>query len=249
MTNLDHPWNIPPIDLELPENEVHVWRSALTLPAFIRQSLQRSLAPEESARAERFYFEKDRNHFIVARGLLRTLIGQYLKIEPDQVRFCYNSYGKPLLDPSLNQKQLSFNLSHSHDLVLYAFTYGREVGIDVEYMRPDVEYEQLAKYSFSPHENSMLQTLPASARQEAFFNCWSRKEAYIKARGMGLSLPLDSFDVSLRPDEPVALLHNRDDAQEAERWSFRELAAGHSYASALAVEGRDWHLNYWQWQA
>ncbi len=270
-------WNSPPGDLELSENEVHVWRASLNVPLAVIQNLQLSLTTDEATKAKRFHFEKHRNHFIVARGLLRTILSRYLDIDPHQLRFCYNAYGKPSLDLPYSEKKgpglyheadglalgpgrpqgspllyhearvLNFNLSHSHELALYAFTYSRQVGIDIEYMRANVEYEELAQRFFSPDENAILHALPEAFKQEAFFNCWTRKEAYIKARGKGLSIPLESFDVSLRPGEPAALLNSREDPQEATRWELLELAPGHGYAGALAVEGSGWHLHCWQW--
>src|SRR5712692_2795852 len=176
MISLDQPWNIPPINLRLSENEVHVWEVSLKLPVSVIQNLQQSLSAEEVTRAKRFYFEKDRRHFIVARGVLRTILSRYLNTDPSQLRFCYNSYGKPSLDSPSHENQLNFNLSHSHDLALYAFTFSRQVGIDVEYMRSNVDYGQLAKHSFSPQKNAMLHALPVAVRPQAFFNCWRSEE-------------------------------------------------------------------------
>ncbi|MGI9057263.1 MAG: 4'-phosphopantetheinyl transferase family protein [Ktedonobacteraceae bacterium] len=249
-------WQTFSLDAKLSENTVHVWRAALHTPASVVRYYQRYLIEEEITRAGRFHFEKDRNHFIVAHSILRILIGRYLNIEPRQLRFCLNAYGKPSLESSLHVPPLSFNISHAHDLALYAFTYVRQVGVDVEYMRlggedsRDDDYEQLAQRYFSPYERTVLQTLPVEEKQRAFFQCWTRKEAYIKAKGTGLSLPLDLFDVSLRPNEPAALLQSRESPQEAARWSLRELAPGTGYVGALAVEGKkDWQLHCWQWEA
>ena len=231
----------------LDNNEVHVWRASLDLTASHVQILQQTLAPDERARAERFYFQKDRAHFIVARGLLRVILGRYLDRPPDQLRFCYNSNGKPALAKEFNRDTLCFNLSHSHGLALFAVTRGRELGVDLERVRPHLADEQIAERFFSPREVAMLRALPTNMRTEAFFNCWTRKEAYIKARGEGLSFPLDQVDVSLAPGEPVALLSAKADPHEASRWSLQELAPGPSYAAALAVEGHDWRLRCWQW--
>lgn len=247
MTHLEQVWNTPPINLRLLKMEVHVWRASLEQPASVIQNLQKFLAPDEVTRAWQFYFEKDRNHFIVARGLLRVILGRYLNTDPSHLRFCYNSYGKPSLDFIFHQVELSFNLSHSHNLGLYAFAYSRQIGIDVEYMHSNVDYEQLAKHSFSPYENAVFHALPLAIKRQAFFNCWTRKEAYIKARGKGLSLSLDQFDVSLKPNEPARLLNSREDPQEIVRWSLQALAPGTDYVGALAVEGSEWHLSCWQW--
>jgi len=247
ITYLDRLWLPVPVDLTLSSDEIHIWRASLDLPVSHVQSLQHTLAADELRRAERFYFQKDRKHFIVARGLLRAILSRYLGMEPGQLRFCYNSYSKPVLVTTPDQDMLNFSVSHSYGLALYAFTCGREVGIDLERIRADVDCEQIAARFFSLRENAVLRALPAKLKTEAFFNCWTRKEAYIKARGEGLSLPLDQFDVSLAPGKPAKLLDIRGDPQEATRWSLRALTPGPGYVAALAVEGHGWRLACWQW--
>jgi 4'-phosphopantetheinyl transferase len=247
MTASDQEWNVPPAMSTLSSHDVHVWRTALELSARHVQRLRQVLAADETARAERFYFEKDRRHFIVARGVIRMILGRYLGLDPARIEFSYSSYGKPALATAPGKDWLRFNVSHSHELALFAVTRGREVGIDVERMRADVAGETIAERYFSPREVAVLRALPAHLRCEAFFACWTRKEAYIKARGEGLSFPLDRFDVSLAPGEPAALLRTLGDPHEASRWSLRALAPGVGYAAALAVEGHDWQLTCWQW--
>ena len=241
-------WYPPPVPLTLGNNEVHVWCASLDLPASQVQSLQNTLVIEELRRAERYYFQKDRKHFIVARGVLRDILGRYLKIEPGQLRFCHNPYGKPGLAGETGGETLCFNVSHSHGLALYAITRDRAVGVDVEFIRPDLATEDIAERFFSPREVAVLRTLPANIQPEAFFNCWTRKEAYIKAKGKGLSIPLDQFDVSLAPGEPATLLSVNGESKEASRWSLQELDVGSGYAAALAAEGHDWQLKCWQWE-
>ena len=245
MTALE--WLPPPADLTLSSDKVHVWRASLEVTASRVQTLQNTLATDELSRAERFYFEKDRKRFVVARGLLRAILSRYLSIEASQLRFCYSPYGKPALATTPGQDTLSFNVSHSHGLALYAVTRGREIGIDLERIHADLECEQIAARFFSPRENAVLRALPTKLKTEAFFNCWTRKEAYIKARGGGLSFPLDQFDVSLAPGEPTTLLNTRGDPQEATRWSLRALTPGPGYVAALAVEGHGWRFKCWQW--
>jgi 4'-phosphopantetheinyl transferase len=206
-----------------------------------------TLTADERARAERFYFQKHRERFIAGRGLLRHILSRYLGKEPDQLRFCYNSYGKPALTEETGAEGLCFNLSHSHGIALYALTHGREIGIDIEYFRPDVETEKLAERFFSPREAAVLRALPEHLRKEGFFNCWTRKEAYIKAEGEGMSIPLSAFDVSLTPGEPAALLRTQKHPQETACWSLQALNPAPSYAAALAVKGHDWELKCWQW--
>lgn len=247
MHNNNWSWNVPQGKAELLENEVHVWRASLETASDSRAALQRCLSPDEVQRANTFYFEKDRQHWIVAHGILRTLLGIYLHVDPTEIQFATNEYGKPSIVSPASGIDLYFNLAHSGDLALYAFSIGREVGVDVEYMRTGIDYEELAHHYFSPYENEQLQTLPISVREEAFFSCWSRKEAYIKARGKGLSLPLDQFDVSLIPGKPALLLASREDAEATAHWMLHALYPGPRYAGALVVEGFDWGLSCWQW--
>lgn len=242
------PWSVPAPSLQLVENDVHVWRASLEVSPEELQTLRRVLIEEEIERAGRFYFEKDRHHWTVARAALRLLLGRYLKVDPRQVRFASNEYGKPSLLFPESSPRLHFNISHSGGLALYAFAYQREVGVDVEQRRASIEYDELAGHFFSAHECAALRALPAERREEAFFLCWSRKEAYIKARGKGLSLPLDQFDVSLVPDEPARLLESREDPQATQHWLMCGLQPGPGYAGALVVEGFDWQLHCWQFE-
>lgn len=240
-------WRFPPQALKLTSDEVHVWRAALDQAPSQIDSYLRTLAADERARAERFHFPKDREHLIVARGALRAILGFYLNRAPECLSFSYSSHGKPALTLEPGDDPIRFNISHSQGVALYAITCGREVGIDLECMRSDLEVEQIAERFFSRQEIATLRALPAALRRYAFFLCWTRKEAYIKARGEGLSLPLDQFDVSLIPGEPAALLCTRPDSDEALRWSLQELTPGSpGYAAALAVEGEGWSLALWE---
>jgi 4'-phosphopantetheinyl transferase len=203
------------------------------------------LAEDERQRAERYVFEKDRRHFVVARGLLRVLLGRYLQQAPQQLCFTYGSHGKPALATATRGELLHFNVSHSHGLALYAMTHGRELGVDVERIRPAVAQEMIAERFFSSHEVTILRALPIVLQGTAFFACWTRKEAFIKAKGDGLALPLDQFDVSLAPGEPAALLRTAWDPPEAARWTMQDLAPAPGYRAAVAVAGHDWRLVCW----
>jgi len=241
------PWRLPPETLILGSDEVHVWRAALDQTTSQIESFRHTLAADEQARVERFYFRRNREHFIVARGVLRALLGFYLNNAPECLSFRYSSHGKPALAWESGGDMIRFNLSHSHGVALYAVTRGREVGIDLEYIRSDLEVEQIAERFFSRREIATLRALPIDLRTDAFFLCWTRKEAYIKARGEGLSLPLDQFDVSLIPGEPAALLSTHRGSHEALRWSLQELTPAPGYVAALGVEGHGWGLACWQW--
>jgi 4'-phosphopantetheinyl transferase len=241
-------WGFPPATIILGSNEVHVWRALLDEPSPQIDSFLHTLAADEQARAERFYFQKDREHFITAHGVLRLILGLYLNRAPKCLSFRYSSHGKPALAHESGEDAIRFNMSHSYGVALYAVARGREVGIDLEFIRRDLEVEQIAERFFSRREIATLRALPTDLRRDAFFLCWTRKEAYIKARGEGLSLPLDRFDVSLIPGKPAALLSTQPDSDEALRWSLQELTLAFGYVAALAVEGRGWSLSCWQWQ-
>jgi 4'-phosphopantetheinyl transferase len=239
------PWRPAPETLILHRDEVHVWRAPLDLPEVQVCRLWSILAGDERQRAERYVFEKDRRHFVVARGVLRVLLGRYLQQDQQQLCFTYGSHGKPALVTATTGELLHFNVSHSHGLALYAMTHGRELGVDVELIRPAVAQEMIAERFFSSREVTILRALPGALQGTAFFACWTRKEAFIKAKGDGLALPLDQFDVSLAPGEPAALLRTAWDPQEAARWTMQDLAPAPGYRAAVAVAGHDWRLVCW----
>jgi 4'-phosphopantetheinyl transferase len=224
---------------------VHIWRAILDRPEESIAYLWTLLADDERQRAERFLFPRDRAHFTVARGLLRVLLGHYLGSLPQHLRFAYGPHGKPVLTLATQGPHLHFNVSHSHGLALYACTWGRDIGVDVERIRPAVARENIAEHFFSPREVTTLRSLPPAVQATAFFACWTRKEAFIKAKGMGLTLPLHQFDVAFAPGESAALLRTAWDAQEVHYWSLRDLDPAPEYRAAVAVAGHDWRLTCW----
>jgi 4'-phosphopantetheinyl transferase len=233
--------------LTLHKDEIHVWRVCLDQPQFTFQYLAQTLSQDEQIRAKNYCFERDRRRFITGRGMLRLILSSYLQIDPIHVRFRYGDHGKPMLNDVFSADGLHFNLSHSEELALYAITTERSIGIDLEKAHPIPEVESIAKQFFSPSESATLSGLPAITKVEAFFNCWTRKEAYLKARGEGFARALDQFDVSMIPGEPAALLRVEGDSQEAARWSLRAITPAPGYVAALAVLGHDWKIVYWQW--
>jgi 4'-phosphopantetheinyl transferase len=234
---------------DLPPDQVHVWRVPLDQnPDRISESSE-ILSADERDRAARFHFAKDRNQFIEARAALRLLLSRYLELSPRELTFSFGSHGKPALAPELSTNGLRFNLSRRHGLALIAFTCDREIGVDVELIRADLSLFEVAEVSFSENELATWRTLPTSLQVQGFYNCWTRKEAYIKARGEGLSFPLKQFDVSLAPGEPARLIEVRGDASEAARWTLHKLPVNEEYVAALAVEGdgvkvicKDWPI-------
>jgi 4'-phosphopantetheinyl transferase len=236
-----------PRDYAISDDEVHVWLARIGLPAKHILMLANILSREEQQKAERFHFQVDRERHVVGRALVRIAIGRLLDRRPDNLDFRYNDFGKPCLADDVNERGLQFNVSHSGELILVALSANRRIGVDVERVRKDLNIDGIAERFFSSREQADLAALPVDLRHDAFFRCWSQKEAFIKARGEGLSLPLDSFDVTLRPTEPPALLETRPDPVEASRWVIRNLDVGPDHKAALAVEGAGWRLETMQW--
>jgi 4'-phosphopantetheinyl transferase len=235
----------PAAGLELPPGTIHVWSIPLDPPAARVEQLGRYLAADEWQRANRFRFEKHRRQYAVGRGALRVLLAAYLGLRPEEVRFTYGPRGKPFLAPSLGARDLQFNLSNSHELAVAGFVLGREIGVDLEYRRPMPDCEQIAERFFSQSEREVLRGIPGPRKEEAFFNCWTRKEAYLKAVGEGLAAPLDSFDVTLAPGDPPRMLTLEGDAERAAHWWFRHLRPAEDYLGAVAIEGGAWEVETW----
>jgi len=231
--------------LVLPQHEIHVWRASLGRNSACLQELVKTLSSDELDRANRFHFEADRSRFIIARGILRNILSYYLGIEPHQLQFCYGSHGKPALKTC---DLLHFNLSHSQDLALYAFTRDRQIGIDLEYVRHLPGLDQIVAQFFSIRERATFLALPSSQQPAAFFHGWTCKEAILKALGDGLALPLNQFDVSLLPDRPAKLFSINGDRTAAERWLLQSFIPAPDYVAAVAIEGHDWEVKCWQWE-
>lgn len=226
--------------MALAADEVHVWRIQLSSVASNETRWRQILSEDECARASRFRFPKDREYFTATRALLRTLLARYCAHDSKAIEFKYSDKGKPSLQaPACD---IDFNVSHSGDVAMLAFARERTLGVDVEVVREDCEFEAISRRFFSVQEQQQLTALPEPERAQGFFRCWTRKEAYIKAVGTGLSLPLHQFDVSLQPRDQNALRATRPDAGEVARWSLREIPAGDNYIAALCVSGNRWAL-------
>jgi 4'-phosphopantetheinyl transferase len=241
-------WVRPPAHLALSGTAVHIWRAALNLAEAQVAALGLALCPDEHARAERLRFEDKRRAFVAARGILRAILGRYLNLSPQHVQFSYNAQGKPELAGS-EAAGLQFNLAHSGDLALVALTQGRPVGVDLERQHPVEALDRLVAGYFAPGERAVWGQLPPEQRLSAFFTGWTRKEAYLKARGEGLTMPLDAFEVTLAPGAPPALLADRHSPPSAAPWVLLDVEAAPGYAAALAVAGPVGELATWQWPA
>jgi 4'-phosphopantetheinyl transferase len=210
---------------------IHVWPVSIHAPAAVVDQFRSLLSADETARAARFKFEHLQHSFTLARGALRILLGRYLNTPPRDLEFRYGAKGKPALAQSAG---LQFNASHSGHLALFAFTMGCELGVDIEAVRSMPDMEDVARRFFCAEETAELMALSTGQRDQGFFLCWTRKEAYIKATGEGLSAPLDAFRVTLRPGEPARIIHLERDPIAAQAWTLHDLGLEPGYAAALA---------------
>lgn len=235
-------WSPDPQELDLELGEIHVWRAYLDCGEPLFRDLRSTLASDEQARADRYFAVSDRNRFVVGRGVLRELLGRYVGCAAREIRFEYARHGKPSLSPEFLRHPIRFNVSHAHGLALFAFSLGRDLGVDVELVRSDFGGRDIAERCFAPQEVEELRALPEGLQAEGFFLCWTRKEAYVKAKAGGLHIPLESFYVSLTPGLPERL-HSVDTA----RWSLRSLRPDRRYVGAVVGEGHGWSLRCWDW--
>ncbi|MGA2592841.1 MAG: 4'-phosphopantetheinyl transferase superfamily protein [Bryobacteraceae bacterium] len=225
------PQDIASYSFDLSGRIVHIWPVRTETPSSVAVSFEPYLSPDEKGRAAQFRFERHRNSFVVARGILRILLGRYLNIPPAGFLFRYGPKGKPAIAGS---EGIDFNLSHSGSLAVFAFTAGCELGIDVERIRPLPDMQSIADRFFCSEEAAELMSLPANQREHGFYLCWTRKEAYIKASSDGLSAPLDGFRVTLRPGQTARFIHLSNDTGASQAWSLHDLRLASDYAAALA---------------
>jgi 4'-phosphopantetheinyl transferase len=227
--------------------DVHIWHARLDWAAADIRRVESWLSADERQRAHRFRFDRDRNRFIVRRAVLRALLGEHLGIAASSVAFVYGAHGKPAVAAPFDRRRLSFSASHSQDLAAVGVALDRPLGVDVEWMKPLVDLEAIARRFFAEREVIALKRVAPEERVQAFFNCWTRKEAFVKASGEGLTRPLDSFEVSLAPDEPARLLYSAD-AHERSQWTLQTFAPAPGYVGAIAAAGHDWALRCTEWR-
>ncbi len=240
------PFRPDPPNPDLIEDQVHLWLAKLDLELPHVGSLWGSLSEDEKTRARRFYFSRDRERFIVARGLLRAILARYLGQEPASLRFRYGPHGKPYLALGGDVLDLRFNLSHSHNLAIYAVAHGREVGVDLERVRFDETAMEIATQFFSTRELAALRALPEHTRTETFFKYWTVKEAYLKAKGEGLGGEFEKLIVRLEDGRAELSSTTGDRLEDMDDWEVKILMPMPSFVAALAVAGRDWELiNLW----
>lgn len=247
MTSIGNPaWGPPPPQPELEDGAIHIWRSWLESSGGRLGRLAQLLSPEETDRASRLRREQDQEKFILARGALRVILSKYAGAPPETIAFANNTFGKPFLIHPAVRPVLSFNLSHSGDLVLCAVTVSRQVGVDLEQLRPIQNMQTIAQRYFAADEISFFGKFPFQEQPRAFFQIWTRKEAYIKARGHGLSIRLESFSVVDCPKEIEEPPQGLDVETSPDVWSLSELPVDDDYVAALAVEGRGCSVKQWE---
>ncbi|MET0547014.1 MAG: 4'-phosphopantetheinyl transferase superfamily protein [Caulobacterales bacterium] len=218
--------------LKILNDEVQLWVWPLNSRRYAIEEIEATLSDDEKARAARFVFEKHAARYRAGRTQLREILASYLDVGPSEIAFQYGANGKPDLAPALNST-LRFNLAHSEDLAALAITRDVQIGLDIEYVRP-IE-DGVARHHFSPKEYADLSSLQSEGWRDGFFRCWTRKEAVIKALGDGLSLPLDSFDVTLLPTEPARLVRNAFDAAAPSEWMLHHFEPAKGCMGAIAA--------------
>ena len=231
-------------DLRLKKDTIDIWCISLDLDDPCLHLFEQVLSEEERSKAMRMRIEEPRKHYVAARAILRQIIATYMKEKPERLEFRYGPNDKPALAEEFSSTGITFNMSHSHGLALYGVTLEREIGVDIEKIRQDMAITDLAKRFFSTREYDKMIKLPAEQQVQGFFNCWTRKEAYLKSTGQGLKFPLSHFDVSLAPGEPAALLEHQTDPEQVSLWSIAELDVVPGYAAALSVEGKNFTISY-----
>jgi 4'-phosphopantetheinyl transferase len=238
-------WDLPPDDWRLSEADVHVWSASLDVPLERLSSYEQTLSWDERSRAARFKFDHHRKRFIVGRGILRAILGSYVEVEPVELQLDHSLLGKPSL-AGFPQK-LHFSLSHSRNMLLIAVTGISAIGVDVELIQSVADIESVARHFFSADEARRLMDLPEEERALAFYKVFVRKEAYLKARGAGLSSMIRQIEVSFAPDEPTRIRSICGDTQAAACWTLMELAPASGFTGAVAAEAKNLRFLLWQW--
>lgn len=232
-------------DNELGTGDVHIWAASLDEPA---ARYNRFLSPAERQTAARFRYEKDRQQYVVSHGILREILGGYLDAGPATIEFLTGSHGKPDLKDD-GGCGIRFNISHSRDRVLVAVTLNTDIGVDIEYMRDIDEMAHIVERFCAGHEKTELWTVPDDMKKRAFYLCWTRKEAFIKATGEGMARPLDSFAVSLTPGKSAELIELDGSPGETTGWAIADIPCHPEYSASYACRDRTPRVTCFTWRA
>jgi len=235
-------WSQEPKESSLLDDEVHVWRASLNCSWGSLNRLWATLSGDEQARASEYVFAEDRDHYVAARGILRTILGRYLQRPAAAIVFDYGSAGKPRIRLDASESPLFFNLSHSHGIAVFGFSKRREIGIDVELVRPDIVETQLVEEVLTSVEILDWLAMQPSEQVEAFFTAWTRKEAYAKALGVGLGMQFNALTMPIVPKETVELA-----SADHGFWTLRKIVPAKGYTGAVAAQGKDWYLVLSNW--
>ena len=245
---LDYSWQPGLLVPTLSNDDVHIWIAPLNLATSEFDILKCLLSFDELEKAARFRSAKDQNHFIVARGLLRIILGNYINMSPEQLCFCHSSYGKPALVEHCGQNEIQFNMSHSHDFALYGIALNTRVGVDLERVCPFPEIEQLAIRFLASNEMTVFKDLPLGEKTMLFFRHWTHNESYIKAKGQNLCSVFDDVAFNTYPRTSSEFINTNEDSVENLDWSFYQFLPTPDYVAALAVEGgNDRYVSFWRW--
>lgn len=243
----DDIWSQTPDILSLDCSTVHLWYARLDLADKEVAAYREILSADERMVSDRFAFDLDRKSYTLAHGALRSILALYLDIDARQITFSHSQYGKPALTKNLKDYKILFNLSHSRDFALIGLAYKREIGVDIEFMCNDFDFMKIAETYFTPREYSCLLKSPDYMKKETFFRYWTYKEAFMKATGIGLSLPMNKVEVSTFPDQPITLLESDQRNGYSRKWNLMHIGCDPEYTAAVAVEGGDWDLKYFRW--
>jgi 4'-phosphopantetheinyl transferase len=235
-------WPLPPAELPAIEKSVDVWAIRLDDDKFDLQRAREIVSDDERKRAERFKFERDRRRYLIAHAALHGILGRYLTIRSEPINFDYGSNGKPKLSQALTPSGVQFNLSHSNEMAVLALTRGGEVGVDIEFVKDNFEFQDVAERFFRTKEVAAMRSLPAHLQRRAFFKCWTSKEAFLKAKGSGLSGKLDEVEITLTANQQVQI------TASVPGWTLAELEPIDGYEAALVVEGAPLPISHYLWQ-
>jgi 4'-phosphopantetheinyl transferase len=238
-------WSSPPSSLSVDDSAIHIWRAHLDLPTPLRARLEGSLDVAELERANRYHSNEHRDRYIACRAILRAILGRYPGLDPRSVEFEYGKYGKPEIKSGA--VGLKFSVSHSHDLALYALTWRRGIGVDVEHLRPVPLADKIVESYFTPRERAAYVALSPEKRQAAFFHAWTGKEACLKAIGVGLSAPLQSVEVLFGAEDAVEVRWLERGSEKVTPWIVHAFEPKRNYAAAVAVKGSGCRLRFWEW--
>lgn len=226
--------------MTLADGEVHVWPcDYVHISEGLLPTYRTLLTDDERAREGRFHFERDRQRYLVTRVLVRTVLSRYEPVRPEDWRFSVNAHGRPEIANAGRDRRLSFNIAHTHSLIVLGVADGRALGVDVENLRNRDASPEIAERFFAPTEAAALASLPAGRRRDRFYEYWTFKEAYIKARGMGLSIPLDKFSFHYPRNDAVEIVIHPDLADDPGKWQFWQIRFDADYLVAVCADRRD----------